>query len=34
MAFAAANVLINLSMIVIVLFEGRRWHRRLLLEPS
>ena len=34
MAFAAANVLINLSMIVIVLFEGRRWHRRLSLEPS
>ena len=31
MAFAAANVVINLSMIVIVLFEGRRWHRRLVL---
>jgi O-antigen/teichoic acid export membrane protein len=29
MAFAAANVLINLSMIVIVLIEGRRWHCRL-----
>lgn len=28
MAFAAANVLINLSMIVIVMIEGRRWHRR------
>jgi O-antigen/teichoic acid export membrane protein len=32
MAFAAANVLINLSMIVIVLFEARRWHRRLCQE--
>ena len=29
MAFAAANVLINLAMIVIVLFESRRWYRRL-----
>ena len=29
MAFAAANVLINLSMIVIVLIESGRWHRRL-----
>ncbi len=29
MAFAAANVFINLSMIIIVLFEGQRWHRRL-----
>lgn len=28
MAYAAANVLINLSMIVIVLFEGQRWYRR------
>jgi O-antigen/teichoic acid export membrane protein len=28
MAFAAANVLINLSMIVIVLIEGQRWYRR------
>lgn len=29
MAYAAANVLINLSMIIIVLFEGQRWYRRL-----
>jgi O-antigen/teichoic acid export membrane protein len=29
MAYAAANVLINLSMITIVLFQGQRWHRRL-----
>ncbi|MDB6050930.1 MAG: polysaccharide biosynthesis protein [Pseudomonas sp.] len=29
MAFAAANVAINLSMIIIVLFEGQRWYRRL-----
>jgi O-antigen/teichoic acid export membrane protein len=28
-AYAAANVLINLSMITIVLFQGQRWHRRL-----
>jgi O-antigen/teichoic acid export membrane protein len=34
MAFAAANVLINVSMIVIVLFEGRRWYRRLALASS
>lgn len=29
MAYAAANVLINLSMIIVVLFEGQRWYRRL-----
>jgi len=29
MAFAAANVAINLAMIVIVLFEGQHWYRRL-----
>lgn len=29
MAFAAANVLINLSMIAIVLIKAKRWHRRL-----
>lgn len=29
MAYAAANVLINLSMIIIVLFQGQRWYRRL-----
>ena len=28
MAFAAANVLINLSMIAIVLIKAKRWHRR------
>lgn len=33
MAFAAANVLINCSMIVIVLFEAQRWYRRLSLRP-
>jgi O-antigen/teichoic acid export membrane protein len=34
MAFATANVLINLSMIVIVLLEGKRWHRQLSLGQS
>lgn len=34
MAIAAANVLINLSMILIVLLESRRWYRRISLHPA